>query len=55
MDEAENKWRRALWEKTGLCEIIACYDLDEPKAIWQPWADWCVENFFPLRRHEVEE
>ena len=38
-------WWRALWEKTGLCEITACYDLDEPKAIWQPWADWSVDNF----------
>jgi hypothetical protein len=38
-------WWRSLWEKTGLCEITACYDIDEPKAIWRPWADWCVENF----------
>jgi len=40
-----NNWWRKLWEKTGLCEIIACYDIEDPKAIWQPWADWCVENF----------
>ena len=39
------KWWRALWEKTGLCEITACYDLDDPKGIWRPWADWSVENF----------
>ena len=39
------KWWRSLWEKTGLCEITACYDIDEPKAIWRPWADWCIENF----------
>ena len=40
-----NKWWRNLWEKTGLCEITACYDLDDPKALWQPWADWSVDNF----------
>jgi SAM-dependent methyltransferase len=40
-----NGWWRALWEKTGLCEITACYDIAEPKALWQPWADWSIENF----------
>jgi len=40
-----NEWWRKLWEKTGLCEITACYDIDDPKALWQPWADWSVENF----------
>ena len=40
-----NQWWRTLWEKTGLCEIKACYDMDDPKAVWQPWADWSVENF----------
>ena len=40
-----NKWWRILWEKTGLCEIIACYDLNEPKALWRPWAEWSVDNF----------
>jgi len=39
------EWWRTLWEKTGLCEITACYDLDDPKAIWQPWAEWSLENF----------
>jgi cyclopropane fatty-acyl-phospholipid synthase-like methyltransferase len=40
-----NKWWRTLWEKTGLCEILSCYDIDDPKALWQPWADWAVRNF----------
>ena len=40
-----NKWWRILWEKTGLCEITSCYDIDESKAIWQPWANWAKENF----------
>ena len=40
-----NKWWRNLWEKTGLCDITACYDIDDPKALWRPWADWSVENF----------
>ncbi|MCL2580198.1 MAG: methyltransferase domain-containing protein [Oscillospiraceae bacterium] len=39
------EWWRNLWEKTGLCEITACYNLPEPKAIWQPWADWAVVHF----------
>jgi len=39
------EWWRRLWEKTGLCEIVACYDLADPKALWQPWADWSVEHF----------
>ena len=38
-------WWRHLWEKTGLVEIIACYDMEAPKAIWQSWADWSLENF----------
>jgi len=40
-----NKWWRSLWEKTGLCEITSCYDIDDAKAIWQPWANWAKENF----------
>ena len=39
------QWWHTLLEKTGLCEIITGYDLDDPKALWQPWADWSVENF----------
>ena len=38
-------WWRVLWEKTGLCEIVACYDMADPKALWRPWADWAKENF----------
>ena len=38
-------WWRTLWVKTGLCEIIASYDIDDSKAIWQSWADWSVKNF----------
>jgi len=40
-----NKWWRSLWEKTGLCEIISCYDIEDSKAMWQRWADWSVDNF----------
>ena len=39
------EWWRSLWEKTGLCEIIACYDLDDPKGIWRTWADWSLKYF----------
>ena len=38
------RWWRHLWEKTSLVEITACYDMEEPKVIWQPWADWSKEN-----------
>ena len=37
-------WWRHLWEKTEIAEITACYDLDNPKEIWQPWAIWAKEN-----------
>jgi len=26
-------------------KIISCYNIDEPKAIWQPWANWAKDNF----------
>jgi hypothetical protein len=25
-------------EKTGIVDIIACYNIPDPKAIWYPWA-----------------
>ncbi len=37
-------WWRHLWEKTGIVEIKACYDIEEPKKIWRPWAVWAKEN-----------
>ena len=37
-------WWRHLWQKTGLVEITACYDMEEPKEIWMPWAKWAKEN-----------
>ncbi|MCL1803611.1 MAG: methyltransferase domain-containing protein [Eubacteriaceae bacterium] len=40
-----DKWWRHLWEKTGLCEIISSYSIKDSKAVWQPWADWCIDNF----------
>ena len=38
------EWWRHLWEKTGIAEITACYDMEEPKELWQPWAVWAKEN-----------
>jgi len=38
------KWWRHLWEKTGIVDITACYDIPDPKAIWRPWADWAKEH-----------
>ena len=40
-----NGWWRHLWEKTGIVDIIACYDMKDPKEIWMPWAEWSIENF----------
>ena len=38
------EWWRHLWEKTGIVEIRACYDIDNPKEIWRPWAEWSKEH-----------
>ena len=38
-------WWRKLWEKTGLCDIISGYDIEDTRAMWQLWADWSLENF----------
>jgi SAM-dependent methyltransferase len=37
-------WWRHLWEKTGLVKITACYNMDDPKAAWYPWAEWAKEH-----------
>jgi len=37
-------WWRRLWGKTGIAEITACYDIDDPKDMWRPWAVWSKEN-----------
>lgn len=37
-------WWRHLWEKTGIVEIKACYDMDDPKKIWRSWAEWSKGN-----------
>ncbi len=39
------EWWKKLWEKTGIADITACYDIPDPKGIWMPWAEWCVDNF----------
>jgi len=38
-------WWKHLWEKTGLCEVTACYDMEGAKAMWRAWADWSLEHF----------
>ena len=38
-------WWRHLWEKTGIAEITACYDIPDTKKLWMPWAVWSEENF----------
>ena len=39
-----NAWWRHLWEKTGIAEITACYDIPDTKELWMPWAVWSDEN-----------
>jgi len=33
-----NAWWQKLWNKTGLVEITAGYDIEDVKTIWEPWA-----------------
>ena len=37
-------WWRHLWEKTEIAEITACYDMENPKELWMPWAKWSAEH-----------
>ncbi len=37
-------WWKHLWEKTGIVDITVCYDMEEPKDIWYPWAKWAKDN-----------
>ena len=37
-------WWRRLWKKTGISEITACYDMENTKAIWEPYAKWEKEH-----------
>ena len=37
-------WWRHLWEKTEIAEISACYNLENPKELWMPWAKWSSEH-----------
>jgi len=32
-------WWRKLWAKTGIVDITACYNIEDPKEIWLPWAN----------------
>jgi len=40
-------WWRKLWEKTGIAEITACYNIPDMKELWMPYAiqtrDWAIE------------
>ena len=37
-------WWRHLWEKTGIADITACYDMEGPKEVWMPWAIWARDR-----------
>lgn len=37
-------WWRHLWEKTGAAQITACYNMEDPKQLWRPWAEWAKEH-----------
>ena len=34
-----NKWWRKLWEKTGMVEITACYDIENAHGVWLDGVD----------------
>ena len=38
------EWWRRLWEKTGIAEIVSCYDIPDPKRLWYPWARWAKDQ-----------
>lgn len=38
------EWWKNLWEKTGIVDITACYNIPDPKALWYPWAHWSKES-----------
>ena len=44
-------WWRNLWGKTGIADIVSCYNIPDPKAIWYPWARWSKEH---LNFNDVE-
>ena len=41
-------WWRRLWEKTEIVEIKECYNIENPKEIWLPYAintrEWAIET-----------
>jgi cyclopropane fatty-acyl-phospholipid synthase-like methyltransferase len=45
-------WWRSLWGKTGLAEIITCYDMADIKEIWMPFAVWSIEHM-PEQKEEI--
>jgi len=51
-----NDWWHNLWQKTGLVDVTACYNISEPKEIWYPWAKWSKEhmNFNDLEFLEAD-
>jgi cyclopropane fatty-acyl-phospholipid synthase-like methyltransferase len=37
-------WWKNLWEKTGIVDITACYNIPNPKELWYPWAHWAKQH-----------
>ncbi|WP_319475494.1 methyltransferase domain-containing protein [Marispirochaeta aestuarii] len=37
-------WWKNLWEKTGIADITACYNIPDPKSLWYPWAHWAKKH-----------
>jgi hypothetical protein len=38
------EWWRHLWEKTGIADITAVYNIPNPKELWYPWAHWAKKH-----------
>lgn len=50
-----NAWWRRMWEKTGLVDIITCYDIEDAHGIWrhEDGADWGINYIDADADHDV--
>ena len=38
------QWWSHLWEKTGIVDVTECYNMENLKELWMPWAVWSKEH-----------
>jgi len=49
------EWWRRHWEKTGLVEITACYDIPDVKLIWDSWAKGAASSDDEFLKADTED